>query len=71
MKLEEEKNKDTIKIAWAELETKVRKNKLGGGKDRIKKLEEKGKLSARKRINLLVDNPDEVLEIGVLAAENM
>jgi acetyl-CoA carboxylase carboxyltransferase component len=37
----------------------------------LKKLEEKGKLSARKRINLLVDNPDEVLEIGVLAAENM
>ena len=71
MKLEEEKNKDTIKIAWAELETKVRKNKLGGGKERLKKLEEKGKLSARKRINLLVDNPNEILEIGVLAAENM
>ena len=71
MKLEEEKNKDAIKIAWAALEAKVRKNKLGGGKERLKKLEEKGKLSARKRINLLVDNPDEVLEIGVLAAENM
>ena len=71
MKLEEEKNKDAIKMAWATLEAKVRKNKLGGGKDRLKKLEEKGKLSARKRINLLVDNPDEVLEIGVLAAENM
>ena len=71
MKLEEEKNKDTIKIAWAELEAKVRKNKLGCGKERLKKLEEKGKLSARKRINLLVDNPNEILEIGVLAAENM
>ena len=71
MKLEEEKNKDAIKIAWAALEAKVRKNKLGGGKERLKKLEEKGKLSARKRINLLVDHPDEVLEIGVLAAENM
>ena len=57
MKLEEEKNKDAIKMAWATLEAKVRKNKLGGGKDRLKKLEEKGKLSARKRINLLVDNP--------------
>jgi len=71
MKLEEEKNKDAIKIAWAALEAKVRKNKLGGGKERLKKLKEKGKLSARKRINLLVDHPDEVLEIGVLAAENM
>jgi acetyl-CoA carboxylase carboxyltransferase component len=27
--------------------------------------------SARQRINQLVDNPDEVFEIGVLAAENM
>ena len=71
MKLEEEINKDAIKMAWAKLEGLVRKNKLGGGKERLKKLEEKGKLSARKRINLLVDNPEEVLEIGVLAAENM
>jgi len=71
MKLEKEKNKDAIKMAWATLEAKVRKNKLGGGKNRLKKLEEKGKLSARKRISVLVDNPDEILEIGVLAAENM
>jgi hypothetical protein len=34
MKLEEEKNKDAIKMAWATLEAKVRKNKLGGGKER-------------------------------------
>ena len=71
MELEQEKNKDAIKMAWATLESKVRKNKLGGGKERLKKLEEKGKLSARKRINQLVDDPNEVLEIGALAAENM
>ena len=71
MELEQEKNKDAIKIAWAALESKVRKNKLGGGKERLKKLEEKGKLSARKRINSLVDNPNDIIEIGSLAAENM
>jgi 3-methylcrotonyl-CoA carboxylase beta subunit len=71
MELEEEKNKDALKIAWASIQAKVRKNKLGGGKARLKKLEEKGKLSARKRIDLLVDNPNELFEIGVLAAENM
>ena len=71
MELEQEKNKDAIKIAWAALESKVRKNKLGGGKERLKKLEEKGKLSARKRINALVDNPNDIVEIGSLAAENM
>jgi acetyl-CoA carboxylase carboxyltransferase component len=71
MELEKEKNKDAIKIAWATLESKVRKNKHGGGKVRLKKLEEKGKLSARKRIDELVDNPRDILEIGALAAENM
>ena len=71
MELEKEKNKDAIKMAWASLESKVRKNKLGGGKERLKKHEEKGKLSARKRINELVDNPNQILEIGALAAENM
>ena len=71
MELEQEKNKDAIKIAWAALESKVRKNKLGGGKERLKKLEEKGKLSARKRIDALVDNPNDIVEIGSLAAENM
>lgn len=71
MTLEKEKNKDALKMAWATLEARARKNKLGGGKVRLKKLEAKGKLSARQRINLLVDNPEEVLEIGVLAAEDM
>ena len=42
MELEKEKNKDAIKIAWATLESKVRKNKHGGGKVRLKELEKKG-----------------------------
>lgn len=71
MKLEKEKNKDALKMAWAALEARVRKIKLGGGKERLKKLEAKGKLSARQRINLLVDDAEDVLEIGVLAAENL
>ncbi len=71
MKLEKEKNKDALKVAWAALEARVRKIKLGGGKERLKKLEAKGKISARQRINLLVDDAEDVLEIGVLAAENM
>ncbi len=71
MKLENEINKDAIKIAWAALQDRVRKNKLGGGKSRLKKLEKQGKLSARQRINLLVDDPKNIFEIGSLAAENM
>ena len=71
MELENEKNKDALKMAWSSLQTRVRKNKLGGGKASLKKQEEKGKLSARKRIEMLVDDPNSILEIGALAAENM
>jgi 3-methylcrotonyl-CoA carboxylase beta subunit len=71
IKLEGEINKDTLKMAWAELQAKIRKIKNGGGKERLKKLEEKGKLSARQRIDVLVDDPKEIHEIGVLAAEGM
>ena len=71
MELENEKNKDALKMAWSCLQTRVRKNKLGGGKASLKKQEEKGKLSARKRIETLVDDPNSILEIGALAAENM
>lgn len=71
MNLEEEINKDALKMAWAEIQQRIRKIKLGGGKARLKKLNEKGKLSARERVNQLVDNPDEVFEVGVLAGEKM
>ena len=71
MELENEKNKDALKMAWSSLQTRVRKNKLGGGKASLKKQGEKGKLSARKRIETLVDDPNSILEIGALAAENM
>ena len=71
MNLEQEKNKDFIKMAWAKIEERVRSIKLGGGKSSLKKLKEQGKLSARERINYLVDDTNEIFEVGVLAAENM
>lgn len=71
MNLEEEINKDALKMAWAELQQRIRKIKLGGGKARLKKLSEQGKLSARERVNQLVDNPNEVFEVGILAGEKM
>ena len=71
MNLEEEINKDALKMAWAELQQRIRKIKLGGGKARLKKLNKQGKLSARERVIQLVDNPDEVFEVGILAGEKM
>lgn len=42
--------------------------KLGGGKDKIEKLHKQGKLSARERINLLLDAKSHSQEIGLLVA---
>ena len=71
MELEKEKNKDSMKMAWAEIESKARKIKLGGGKNRLDKLRSQGKLSARERVKNLVDDPNTIYEIGILAGEGM
>ncbi|MCF1751700.1 acyl-CoA carboxylase subunit beta [Mariniradius sediminis] len=44
---------------------------LGGGKSRIAKEHEKGKLTARERISYLTDAGSEFLEIGQFAADGM
>ena len=46
MNLEKEINEDALKMAWANLQERIRKIKQGGGKSRLKKLSEQGKLSA-------------------------
>ena len=71
MNLEQEKNKDAVKMAWSKLQARIRSIKQGGGKARLQKLNEQGKLSARQRINQLVDDPNSIFEIGILAAEKM
>ena len=71
MELEKEKNKDSMKMSLAEIESKARKIKLGGGKNRLDKLRSQGKLSARERVKNLVDDPNTIYEIGILAGEGM
>ena len=44
-----------MKMAWANIESKFRKIKLGGGKSRLEKIKSQGKLSARERVKNLVD----------------
>lgn len=44
---------------------------LGGGKNAIAKHKEKGKLTARERIALLLDDKNDFLEIGTFTAEGM
>ncbi|MFD0763137.1 acyl-CoA carboxylase subunit beta [Lutibacter aestuarii] len=65
------KNEDHNKLQIAELKRKLLKVYKGGGEQRILKHKEKGKLTARERIDYLFDKNSETLEIGALAGEGM
>ncbi len=53
------------------LNAEVEKIKLGGGLKSIEKQKAKGKLTARERINLLLDDPKEFYELSTFAAYDM
>lgn len=65
------KNEDHNKLAVSELRQRLAKVKLGGGEKRIGKQHDKGKLTARERIDFLLDDPDTALEIAAFAGEGM
>lgn len=71
MDIEFNKNEDLNKQLLFQLKKKLETVKLGGGKARIAKEHEKGKLTARERIQYLIDQDSEFLEIGALAADGM
>ncbi|WNJ16832.1 carboxyl transferase domain-containing protein [Pontibacter sp. G13] len=65
------KNEDhNRELAW-KLKHKLSVVKEGGGEKAHAKLKKKGKLGARQRIDLLLDNKDEFIEVGALAADGM
>lgn len=65
------KNEDSNKQLISELHRKLKKVHVGGGEGKIEKLHQKGKLSARERIALLVDSMGTFLEVGAFAADGM
>ena len=69
--LEFNKNEDAIKMLLSDMEQKLAKIRLGGGKGRIDKQHEQGKLTARERIRKLIDPGTETVEIGAFAGEGM
>ena len=71
MNIEFNKNEDFNRLQIAELRSKSAKVKLGGGKDKINKQHNKGKLTARERIDYLVDAGSDFLEIALFAGEGM
>ena len=65
------KNEDHNKLLISELKKRLVKVKLGGGQDRINKHHEKGKMTARERIDYLLDSNTKSIEIGAFAGDNM
>jgi len=65
------KNEDHNKLLVSELRQKLVKVKLGGGEKRIEKQHAQGKLTARERINYLLDEKKPSIEIGAFAGEGM
>ena len=65
------KNEDYNKLLASDLKKRFAKVKLGGGQKRIDKHHEKGKMTARERINYLLDSNKKSIEIGAFAGEDM
>lgn len=64
-------NEDYNKLALSELRKRLKKVKEGGGKKNLEKLHSQGKLSARERIEYLLDKDKPQIEIGAFAGEGM
>lgn len=64
-------NDDQMRLKISALERTLSKIYEGGGKKRIDKLHAQGKLSARERIDMLLDKDTAKIEIGALAGYEM
>ena len=71
MDLEFNKNEDQLKQLCSQLKSKAKKTMLGGGEKKIEDQHQKGKLTARERIEYLIDKDSDFLEIGLFVGEGM
>ena len=69
--LEFNKNEDKMLQRIAELQRRLKKIYEGGGKKRMEKEHEKGKMTARERVDYLLDKDAERIEIGAFAGDGM
>lgn len=65
------KNEDYNKLLVSDLKSKLVQVKMGGGKSRIEKQHSQGKLTARERIDYLLDKDSKNIEIGAFAGDGM
>ena len=71
MDLEFNKNEDYNKLLVSDLKRRFAQVKLGGGQKRIDKLHAEGKMTARERIDYLLDEKSKSIEIGAFVGEGM
>ena len=71
MDIDFNRNEDHNKLSASELRKRLQKVALGGGKAAIEKQHAKGKLTARERIDYLLDKNRETIEIGAFAGDQM
>lgn len=69
--LEFNKNEDKMLQRIAELQRRLKKIYEGGGKKRMDKEHEKGKMTARERVDYLLDKDAERIEVGAFAGDGM
>jgi acetyl-CoA carboxylase carboxyltransferase component len=65
------KNEDHNKLLLSDLKQRFAKVKLGGGEKRIEKLHAEGKMTARERIDYLLDAKANAIEIGAFVGDEM
>lgn len=71
MNIESERDYDWMRLLITDVKDRFEKIKLGGGKKAIEKQKEKKKLTARERIDYLIDKNKPFVEIGAFAGYEM
>lgn len=71
MNIEFNKNEDAMRLLAAQVKQKKAKIEEGGGKKALEKARLKGKMSPRERIEYLIDDGTDFLELGVFAGYEM
>ena len=71
MDLKFNQNEDRNKLLLSDLRRKLTEVSLGGGKAKIAKQHDQGKMTARERIDYLLDTNSERIEVGAFVGDGM
>lgn len=71
IEMESNMNEDQMKLLISRLGHRMQKINEGGGKEKIDKEHAKGKMTARERVEYLLDKGEDAIELGALAGYKM